>query len=834
MSKKNNYIIGNSQLIKEWDFEKNQINPQDVSVWSHKKAWWKCEKGHQYEMSVADRSNGNACPYCSNHRVLIGFNDLGTLYPNLVDEWIIDRNSKKPEEFTYGSNYKAWWKCKNGHEYQARIFSRTSKGSGCPYCSGIRPIVGKNDLMTINRDLANEWDYEKNGELKPDQFLPGSHKKVWWKCKICGNSWEAEIKSRNSGNGCPVCGIKKSVISRATPKQGESLAELYPELLDEWDYSKNLDINPYTVKPSSSRIVSWICKRGHTWKSRINNRAIRNHGCPVCYRITKTSFPEQAIFYYLEKSFKAKNREKVGGFEFDIYLSEERIAVEYDGYYWHQSDHSLSMEERKNSYCKENGITLFRVKETIDKNLTLTVFSNVIIYRYDSLYTFLNDAISLLISEISTCIGKSISITPDIVTDRSSILSNYEQAEYESSLTQYPDLVAEWDYEKNAGLKPENVRPGSERKVFWICPNGHSYNTRIAHRVSGSGCPICCNKVILEGYNDLHSLNPKLSLEWNYDKNMGLLPTQVSISSPQKVWWKCQKCGFEWEATINSRNQGNGCPECGKKKIQERKRKKPSLFVSEFETKGNPTIELLGQYFDSKTKIDCQCKKCGHQWQALPYNLICGSGCPRCANNRTLTKSEFIEGLHKTNSTIEMIGEYEKLTSKTKFKCLVCGHTWITTPTKVLSGSKCPSCRFVLMSKEKKKAVLQYDKKGVFQQRFDSAADAAKFLGVKSYKTINSACQGTKKSAYGFIWVYEEDDYLLDDIVAKNERIQYSKDSSNSPRRILQIENGRVINTYQSANEAGRAMGCVNGSNIIACCNGKLKMAYGYCWRYDE
>ena len=398
----------------------------------------------------------------------------------------------------------------------------------------------------------------------------------------------------------------------------------------------------------------------------------------------------------------------------------------------------------------------------------------------------------------------------------------------------YPELIAEWDYEKNDGLKPQNVRPGSEKKVYWICPKGHSYIARVAHRVSGSGCPICSNRVILQGYNDLQTLNPELSSDWNYEKNVGLFPTQVSVSSSKIVWWKCRKCGWEWRASINRRSRGSNCPKCGKRKVQEKIRKQPYLFISEFQRKGNADVGLLGQYVSSSTKIDCQCKKCGHQWQSLPYALIRGHGCPRCAKNRTMSKSDFLEALQERNSTVELNGDYINLTLKTEFKCSICGCTWITMSSKVLSGCGCPSCRLATISKKKKKAVLQYDKTGAFLQRFDSAVDAASSLGVKSYKSINSACQGRKKSAYGFIWIYEEADFSIEDLVVKNKGIQHSKDSPNRPRSVLQIKDGIVVNKYQSANEAGRAMGCVNGSNIIACCNGKHQTAYGFSWRYDE
>ena len=71
---------------------------------------------------------------------------------------------------------------------------------------------------------------------------------------------------------------------------------------------------------------------------------------------------------------------------------------------------------------------------------------------------------------------------------------------------------------------------------------------------------------VLKGYNDLATLNPTLIEEWNYNKNIDILPTEVSAHSGRKVWWKCSKCNHEWQATIDKRSNGRGCPKCKNKK----------------------------------------------------------------------------------------------------------------------------------------------------------------------------------------------------------------------------------------------------------------------------
>ena len=122
----------------------------------------------------------------------------------MASEWNYEKNgSLKPEDFTAGSTIKVWWKCDKGHEWQATIASRNS-GRGCPHCAGQKVIKGETDLATLNPELANEWNYEKNGDLKPKDVTANSGKKVWWKCDK-GHEWQATIASRNSGNGCPIC-----------------------------------------------------------------------------------------------------------------------------------------------------------------------------------------------------------------------------------------------------------------------------------------------------------------------------------------------------------------------------------------------------------------------------------------------------------------------------------------------------------------------------------------------------------------------------------------------------------------------------------------------------
>ena len=136
---------------------------------------------------------------------LIGFNDLETTNPELAQQWHPTKNGEaSPYDVSDGSSVKAWWLCNKGHEWQAATCHRTRNHSGCPYCSGRYAIKDENDLATLYPDLVKEWNYEKNGNLRPEQFAAYSSKKVWWKCKK-GHEWQARIADRNKGRGCPIC-----------------------------------------------------------------------------------------------------------------------------------------------------------------------------------------------------------------------------------------------------------------------------------------------------------------------------------------------------------------------------------------------------------------------------------------------------------------------------------------------------------------------------------------------------------------------------------------------------------------------------------------------------
>ena len=114
----NGSIIDKKNLIKEWDYEKNNligIYPERETIYSSNKAYWICSKGHSYYSRIDGRVRGRGCPYCANKKVLKGFNDLLFLNPKICKEWDYGLNKLGPDCYTNNSNIKVHWICPKKH-----------------------------------------------------------------------------------------------------------------------------------------------------------------------------------------------------------------------------------------------------------------------------------------------------------------------------------------------------------------------------------------------------------------------------------------------------------------------------------------------------------------------------------------------------------------------------------------------------------------------------------------------------------------------------------------------------------------------------------------------
>lgn len=573
-------------------------------------------------------------------------------HSELAEEWHSERNKGLlPSQVKPKSNKKAWWQCRKNelHVWDAVISSRPR--NGCPFCSGQRVHI-TNCLATLNPQLAKEWHPTLNDALTPFDFTFKSSKTVWWQCpQNESHEWNAPISRRGQGEGCPYCSGRKV-------NDSNSLATLLPFLAEEWHPVLNKELSPNDVTTGSNKHVYWRCRMNedHVWETSIVNRS-RGRNCPDCKRESKTSFPEQAIFFYVKQAFPdAKNRyifdaKAKKNVEIDIFIPSLNFAIEYDG-----SRHKdLERDLKKNKILIEENVKMVRVRVADIPEMTHEDIGTFI-HQNDN-----NVSLKNCLTEIGSYLTSTYRFVEktkrlvekwnevDIERDRFTIYQQYITSLKGNSISNLrSDLLEEWDYVRNKGLNPEYVSISSNKRVNWICKKKESHkwkatvNSRTCNK--GTGCGYCSNnKLDPDGSNSFAARFPEIAGEWHPTKNGDLMPSDVLPGTHKKVWWLCKKHPLhEWDASVDSRAKSQGgknCPFCAGFRVNSSNSLAtlyPNLAQEWHPTKNGeltPNDVTVG----SNKKVWWQCRgNREHEWDISP-NQRAGkqkTGCPFCSNRR--------------------------------------------------------------------------------------------------------------------------------------------------------------------------------------------------------
>jgi len=618
----NDLATVNPQLASEWCYEKNVgFMPTSVTAGSHKKVWWKCNNGHEWEAEVKSRSNGTGCPYCGGKKVLKGFNDLQTVNPSLAEEWNYDKNDGlTPSDVLPSSGRKVWWKCQIGHEWETKIYYRI-KGNGCPYCGGKKVLKGFNDLQTVNPSLAEEWNYDKNDGLTPSDVMPNSGKKIWWKC-IKGHEWQQKIYHRNKGVNCPICYSERNTsfpefaLLYYLNKTGAEAVHSYKD----WGYELDIYI------PSKKIAVEYDGFYWHKNKSKQDlekNKLCKRDGIKL-YRIREglPSLNDTSIDYVIQKN-KRNELEKV---IMEIVKNIMSNGVDVD-----LKRDSLVIENLREFIEKDNSLLLLNPKISEEWNyekngdLKPEYFApnsgKIVWWKCRKEHEWQ--------SRINS---RNRGIGCPYCSGRNAVKGVNDLQTVDSTLSK------EWNFEKNVGLTPSDVLPNSEIKVWWKCRNGHEWQAMIGNRTKGQGCPYCSGRKVLKGFNDLQTVMPDLAREWHLSKNRDLKPCDVTRGSNKKVWWKCLK-GHEWQACVCHRSKGAGCPYCSSRKVlngfNDLQSANPDL-AKEWNYEKNSGLTPAEVTPNSRKSIWWKCSVCNYEWKTSVSNRNNqNTGCPKCSKKKT-------------------------------------------------------------------------------------------------------------------------------------------------------------------------------------------------------
>ncbi|GAA1230291.1 hypothetical protein JOF42_000378 [Microbacterium phyllosphaerae] len=266
-------------------------------------------------------------------------------------------------------------------------------------------------------------------------------------------------------------------------------------------------------------------------------------------------------------------------------------------------------------------------------------------------------------------------------------------------------LVSEWHPTKNGSLRPEDVMAGSERSVFWRCPEeGHEYKMPLSKRKRGSRCSYCTSKAVAPSVNAFSLTHPEAAASWHPELNGDHTPEQFVAGSAHMAWWRCPEKGHDYQASILNRVIHNRrCGYCARSKAHP----STNLAVTHPDTasrwhptrNGNltPADVLAG----SKKKVWWRCEAQGHHYLAPVLTQARGNGCNVCSghvideqNCMRTTRPDFARQFHPAkNGSLTPDNTLATVRRRVWWRCEEHGHEWCATGSnRVIGRTGCPFC----------------------------------------------------------------------------------------------------------------------------------------------
>lgn len=628
----NNLSVLMPELAQEWHASKNgKLTPEKTTPMSHKRVWWLCKKGHEWESIVSNRTQHNrGCPYCVNQKAYAG-NCLATINPRVAKEWHPTKNGKlTPEDVTPGSSRKkVWWRCDKGHDWQALVKNR-SNGHGCPCCSGLK-VCKENSLAFKIPNLVREWHSSKNGSLTPNDVTSASGRKVWWICKK-GHEYVASMGSRSRGTGCPLCTNKTSVMELRVFTE---LKYVFPDIRHRERIDKvECDVYfPSLMVGLEYDGVYWHKDKNE--KDRLKNIFLEKKGVKLI-RVREsglTTISENDVIFDLRKK---KYKQLVD----ELLKKIQKISVL-----------SKSDQENIDSYLAKTELANNDLFINMLDMLPLPFPGSSVLDQKPGLakewHPIKNG--KLAPGDVTPFSNKKIwwkcsrgHEWEAIIGDRTNgtncpYCGNKKACKDNCLATINPALAEEWHPTKNGKLTPEDVTPYSNKRIWWQCQNRHEWEAGANNRSAGHGCPYCAGQRVTKE-TSLAVKKPHLAAEWHPAKNGKLTPRDVMPGTHKKVWWQCRE-GHSWEASVSNRSK-SGCPFCGNKKVCEDNclARKNSQLAKEWNSIKNGNLTPRDIVPGSHKKVWWKCNK-GHEWEAKVVDRSNGNGCRLCRRKRATSEN---------------------------------------------------------------------------------------------------------------------------------------------------------------------------------------------------
>jgi transposase-like protein len=231
----------------------------------------------------------------------------------------------------------------------------------------------------------------------------------------------------------PASAEQRREMARRRISPGRSLAALRPDLLRELHPTRNGELDPYTLGPSSLQKLWWRCGAcGHEWRTSSQSRVGGGYGCPRCAVIRRAQARRGT--FAPGRSLAALRPE----------LAAELLDLD-------PSTLGPGSGMRARWRCSDCG---HEWASTVKKRAAG--------------------------HGCPRCAQQRVAAARRRVAPERSLAAIH------------PELVAQLHPTRNGELHPYSLGVNTRRDVWWKCPDcGHEWRTRVRGRAAGSGCPRC-------------------------------------------------------------------------------------------------------------------------------------------------------------------------------------------------------------------------------------------------------------------------------------------------------------------------------------------------------
>lgn len=492
----------------------------------------------------------------------------------------------------------------------------------------------KNSLSAKYPDIANEWDSDKNGDLKPDDVTYGSNLNVSWICPICHHSYKKKISNRTApskqntiGAKCPIC------LGRVIIPGFNSLKAKYTKIVnDEWDFDKN-NIDPDTIPPHRNKPKYWWkCSKGHSYEASANNKTSQTGGnCPYC----------SSQKFSIEKSLAKCNPILAKEWHFEKNkLSPEEVFVNSNKEAWWKCIRGHSWKAKINN--RNNGKGCSECSKG-----THTSIPELIVYHY--IHQLFKDAVNGYKYK-----GKEI----DIYIPSLNVGIEYDGEYYHKTIDKYTRDRAKTEFLVSKGVHLIRIRESKcypmENDICEVFSFIHTCDYRYLKPALCEVLNQLCDSVSIKNttvldfepikYDIIKTISrvpyeesfaaffdknsERIDSIWDQERNDPLTPEMFRPYSDQYVYWICKKNPkHKRYAPIKSISRFYGCDWCVKKH-----RYTTEEWIDEaIEKHGKDYDYSKVDYLNAKTPIDIICPKHGI-FSQLPSEHLAGKGCKWCGS----------------------------------------------------------------------------------------------------------------------------------------------------------------------------------------------------------